>query len=212
MNNKIKLPSWLPPIIDINKYSSIIDFINDIYTIFENDFKDPNNPIMFNGKIVKYALVYTYQKCDKLQQQGFNNCDNMAFNCKNCPYVGKEDIFNHITTKDFKKDSKNQIRTPGIFQEERAVRIHWIKHIIQNYQQPEVFYYNEFDEATNSYNHCFWLKNQKYFVVVREEHNGRLFLTSAYYLFNRDATSRIRLGYKKYKKFILTKKTPSIKV
>lgn len=210
MPDNTPLPNWLPPILNPNEFPTIIEFIKHLYCIFENDFMDPNNPLIFNNKIVKYSLLKLYTRCEKLQAKGFLNCRNVHYNCTNCPYVEKEDIFNHITCKDFNKNSKNQIRTPGIFEEARAVRIHWIKHIINNYKQIEVYYYQDFDVAENALNHCFWLKEQKYFVVIREDEKGKLFLTTAYYLYDRKGTSRIRKAYKKYCRFLKenAKKTP----
>ena len=199
------IPKWLPPAFDLNNFSSIIDFINHSYTIFKNDFMDPKNPLVFKNKIVKYAPAKLNKKCNKLIMQGFKNCNNQFYDCSNCPYKDKEDIFNHITTKDFKKNSKSNIRTPGIFEINRAIRIHWIRILVENYKKQEVRYYEEFDSAENAVNHCFWLKTQKYFVVIREDKKGRLFLTTAYFLYNKDGTDRIKKAYKKYKKN--TKKT-----
>lgn len=204
-DNIISFPKWLPPPFKIKDFVSEIDFINHLYTIFENDFMNPDNPLIFDGKIVKYSPVKLYKRCEKLLKKGFQSCNNKNFNCTNCPYVEKEDIFNHLTTKDFVKNSKSCIRTPGIFEPNRAVRMHWIRIIIENYAKAEVSYYQEFDTAENAINHCFWLKDQKYLTVVREDKTGRLFLTTSYYLYDKNGTDRMRKAYKRYN--ASTKKT-----
>lgn len=130
----------LPPLIDINKFyfNKKFDeagFIEYAYSKFKEDFII--NSTMFQGNI-----VFVQPKVLDCFNCGFN-CNN-KFDCKNCPWANKEDIFQHITSdkdvnlqlsREYKRTIKGKrlhTRTPGIFSKERTQRIRWIKYIIEN--------------------------------------------------------------------------------
>ena len=184
---------WLPPKADLNNYNTVIDLIKYLYSIFEKDFKNTKNHIIFNGQNVKYSYLPLHTRCSILTEKE-QTCNNSEFNCKNCPYIDKEDIFNHITCSELSKD----IRTPGIFELERAIRVSWIRPIIENcnIDHPSIKYYESIVDG--QLRKCFWLNVEKYLVILTEDNNKDLFLTSAYYLYNRKKSDRARRDYKKY--------------
>lgn len=192
---------WLPPKLNIKNYDNTIEMVSDLYKIFEKDFKDKTNPLIFKGKKVRIASLLLHVRCTKLTDSGIN-CQNIFYNCSNCPYVNKEDIFNHITCSEL----NSKIRTPGIFELERAIRLPWIRAIIENCnnEHSSIRYYEAV--VNNSIRKCFWLNIEKYLVILTEGENDDLFLTSAYYLYNRKRSDRVNRDYKKYCRNI--KKTP----
>ncbi len=190
---------WLPEVIDHMQFKTHNDFIGHLYSIFEKDFKDSKNPIILDNKIVKYALKNLYVSCEKILDKNLN-CKNISYNCSECPYVDKEDIFNHITCKELSK--KLNIRTPGIFELQRAIRINWIRPIIENKNDSDVLYYETYRE--NFLKKCFWLKKEKYIVILTVDRKERLFLTSGYYHYNKEGAKGINRDYKDY---IKAKKT-----
>lgn len=183
---------WLPPPVDFTLYKDQVELVHDLYKIFEIDFKSPQNYLYFDNRQVGCAPLLLYYKCEKFLEQ-FDSCEN-EYQCKNCPYVMYEDIFNHLTCRDFKKSN---FRTPGIFEAERAKRINWIRPIIENVSSPEVYYYKVIIDGVLK--HGFWLKTEYYAVFISEDAQGRLFLNTGYYLYNRKGADRINRDYKRYK-------------
>ena len=192
---------WLPQKLNIENYNSIIELVSDLYKVFEKDFKQKTNSLIFNGKEIRIASLPLHIRCEKLTDLGMD-CQNTSYNCSNCPYINKEDIFNHITCSEL----NSKFRTPGIFELERAVRLPWIRAIIENCdnEHTSIRYYEAI--VKNSLRKCFWLNAEKYLVILTEGENGDLFLTSAYYLYNRKRSDRANRDYKAYCKNI--KKTP----
>lgn len=182
---------WLPQKLNLTDFSDINDFIKHLYFIFEQDFKN-NGPVYFGGKPVLINDLPLYVRCEKLLQKGLT-CNN-KYSCDNCVFVDKEDIFNHITCR----EQSDAMRTPGIFEEERASRLPWIKHIIENCnkEHPSIKYYETTVKGNNRI--CFWLEIEKFLVILTEDNEGRLYLTSAYYLYNRKKSDRPRSDYKKF--------------
>lgn len=186
--------SWLPKVIDLTCFNSVSEKVGFLYQVFENDLKNKENPLFFDGREVKVHPNALSNKCLSFLETN-TTCDN-EYQCATCPYILYEDIFNHITTKQNKKLSAD-FRTPGIFSEERAIRINWIRPIIENVNSSsDVLYYQTITKS--QLKHCFWLKKEKYLVILVENNKGDLYLNTAYYLYDRKMTSRIRLEYKKY--------------
>ena len=84
----------------------------------------------------------------------------------------KEQSFWHVTTRDY---FKNGNRDP---EGDRLVRIRWIKACIENYGHPKICYF-VFPEGTGKMRHYFWVKEEKYLVVL-EEFKTHFFLVTAY--------------------------------
>lgn len=182
---------WLPKKLDLKDFPDINSFIKYLYFIFEKDFKN-NGPIYFEGRPVLISNLPLHIRCNNLLQKGLT-CNN-EYSCRNCIFVDKEDIFNHITCR----EQNDTIRTPGVFEKERASRLPWIKYIIENCndEHPSIKYYETTVRGNNR--KCFWLEIEKFLVVLTEDTQGRLYLTSAYYLYNRKSSDRPRNDYKKF--------------
>lgn len=182
---------WLPEKLNLANFPDINSFIKYLYFIFEEDFKN-NEPVYFEGKPVLINNLPLHVRCEKLLQKGLT-CNN-EYNCNNCIFVDKEDIFNHITCR----EQNDIIRTPGIFEEERASRLPWIKCIIENCNEthPSIKYYETTVKGNNR--KCFWLEIEKFLVILTEDKKGLLYLTSAYYLYNRKSSDRPRRDYKNF--------------
>ncbi len=184
------MPSWLPNTIDYNKYKNIQEFIDEIYNIFITDFHIKK--IKFNDKYI--GLAQKLLSCTPNE-----NCYSAEYNCSNCPFQGKLDIFNHVITGKI-----NTYRTPGKFNLKRAVRIHWIKYIIDNYKNG-VCYFNE--QTRKGLNHYFWLVNEKFIVIFIETKTHKYFLKTAFYI---DKPTYEHKFQKKYETYLLKKSTIKI--
>lgn len=181
---------WLPEIIDdkdfqceegIN-YSSLIE---TAYTYFVMDFCNPTSPILFKNK--KVVICEKLLDCFLLK---IKDCYNsMYYNCPNCNFQNKFDIFNHISTDDYyllhkknpsinvpklkvKKRNRKIPRTPGQFNLERLKRIVWIKAIIENCNDTKnvKIYENTFTDKNNHkttlIDVTFVLKQEKYKIAI----------------------------------------------
>lgn len=179
--------NWLPKIINQNNYANIQAFIDDIYNIFTTDFFI--NRIVFEGKQVNIATKLLNCKPE-------DNCKSIEYNCDNCPFQNKFDIFNHIITGKI-----NTYRTPGKFRLERAERIHWIKPIIDNYKNG-VLYFNY--PTKKGIEHYFWLKTHDFIVIFIEKKSKKCYLKTAFYI--DDKTYEKKFG-QMYKYYILKKPT-----
>lgn len=143
--------AWLPEIINEKDFqnSEIIDYsllIENAYNYFVMDFCNPTAPVLYENK--KVVICEKQLDCSSLKIQDCYN--SVYYNCKNCSFQNKFDIFNHICTDDYyllhKRDSSINVpklkikkrnnrkipRTPGRFNLERLKRVVWIKSIIEN--------------------------------------------------------------------------------
>lgn len=164
--------SWLPALIDDTQFQNHNDFVNHLYCIFERDFKDRSNPVVFEQTIVQYASKIV--DCSMYVHQG--HCGNYQYKCLNCSYKGREDIFNHLTCYE-----NNNKRRPGIFDLQRSIRIEWIKPIIENYQDTNILFWEEPYE-NRGFTLYFWLKDLDYLVILRRTKNNLLFLTTGFFV------------------------------
>ena len=162
----------LPPLIDNSKFDNHYDFLNYVYSVFEKDFKDRNNPVLFCGHKIK--IFPEILNCNRVMPNG---CNNPKYSCLECFYKEKEETFNHLTTEKF----SSRIRTPGKFEVERTKRFSWIKSIIESYylNHSEILYWTE--EEIGYTKIKLWLKTKK-FVVIIKKRNNNYFLLTAYYL------------------------------
>lgn len=158
MNNK----SFLPDLIDVNQYETFNEFIEELFYILYNQFFVEK--IRFNGKFVK--INKTPLKCTQN-----DNCNSVEYSCNHCPFQGKYERFNHIVT-----GLNENTRTPGKYKESRAIRVHWIKYIIENVQSEKILY---FKKGTK---HYFWAKYVSYIVIIKETPKGDYYLITAFYI------------------------------
>jgi hypothetical protein len=185
---------WLPQLIDHTQYKNHNDFVNFLYSIFERDIK--HNPPKFQNQRVGHARKIL--DCSQFEEEG--HCGNLKYNCSNCAFEAKEDIFNHLTCH----DNLNQ-RIPGLFDLPRAIRIEWIKKLIENHTESDVLYFEDpyKNKATTLY---FWIKSKEYIVIVRKTKKNKLFLTTAFYV---DKTSNYARNLEKKYIAYNGKKTPT---
>lgn len=141
---------WLPSIIDINKFKvngkiNYSKLIEETFNLFIMDFYNETTPVFFERKKVVFSKKIL--DCSELK---IRTCYNEEYYCcEDCKYKDYFDIFNHISTDDYKylhkmdssikvpkykkrKNNKKIPRTPGKFNIERLIRICWIKAIIEN--------------------------------------------------------------------------------
>lgn len=169
---------FLPAIIEIDKYKTFNDFIEDLFYIFYNQFFV--DKIRFNGKFVQIAT--NTLKCTQN-----DNCGSIEYTCSNCPFKGKYDRFNHIVT-----GLNENTRAPGKYKESRAIRAHWIKPIIENVNDEQIFYFKK------GFKHYFWAKEDSYIVIVNENKKGQYFLSTAFVIDDETYYKRYEKEYQKY--------------
>lgn len=87
-------------------------------------------------------------------------------------YDGKEDCFWHVVTREF--EPGNPREADG----ERAVRVHWIRPLIDNHTNSIVTYFTS-PTAKDRIRHYFWLKEDTYLIIL-EETPKRLHIVTAY--------------------------------
>jgi len=119
--------SWLSDLTNPDNYSGDFNlFIQELYGIFERDLKP--NSIFIDGIRVKCCDTYNVNNkletdCRKYFKAG---CNNTNYNC-NCFFRDKEKEFNHLMTKGqdlfVPPRTKIENQRPGIFDEERAMRL-----------------------------------------------------------------------------------------
>lgn len=171
---------FLPDLIDVRKYKTFNDFIEELFYIVYNQFFVEK--IKFNGKFVK--INQTPLKCTQN-----DDCESVEYSCEHCPFQGKYERFNHIVT-----GLNENTRTPGRYKESRAIRVHWIKYIIENVKNEKIFY---FQKGTK---HYFWAKEYSYIVIIKETKKGDYYLVTAFYIDDKTYEFRYEEDYIKYKK------------
>jgi len=93
--------------------------------------------------------------------------DKASFNreFKGCP-----ETFVHLITRESKMKGQR------MFDRERANRLHWIKPILVNYQDPRIKYYEYLDEKGIAKKH-FWFEEFNFMVVLKPIGNDLLVVT-----------------------------------
>lgn len=130
--------------------------IDGLFAYYLRDFFD--NPFQCNGIDVKVkSELYRNHVADGLPDF----------------YCGYHEKFVHLLTREVsgKKVVHSKKR---IFKENRANRIHWIKPILQNWQDNRITYFH-FLESDGSINEYFWYKAKDYIVILEK-------VTPDYYL------------------------------
>jgi hypothetical protein len=85
---------------------------------------------------------------------------------------GREKTFWHVITRDITKTGNREAEL------QRAVRVHWIGPILENYAHPNVTYFR-YPEGSGRLRYYFWLRSDNYLVIL-EETARRFFLVTAY--------------------------------
>ena len=86
-------------------------------------------------------------------------------------YANYYEKFVHLITR---KNYKTKRRE---FQPERAVRIHWIKVVLENYESNLITYF-KFKEADGSIWDYFWYKKKNYMVILEKINSEFLLITA----------------------------------
>lgn len=170
------------------KVFDFIGFIEYVYSVFKANFID--NEVLFQGNRVNvHPKMLDCSNCG-------NKCNN-DITCEDCPWKGKEDIFQHITSdedpnlklaKKYKKSrGKKRLhkRTPGVFNAERARRIIWIKETIENAPSNDIFINTTTDINNKNEEKVRIYDKQRDFLVVLSrtklsDGNKIVYLNSAY--------------------------------
>lgn len=169
--------------------------LEDAYAKLIDDFE--NTKVHFEG----FRVILDPKKLDCSVCN--YNCINDFCECLDCPWAGKLDIFQHITSnedptlkerltsearKRLKKKLKSnpyaKIRTPGEFSSSRTLRIPWIKYIIEHSDDPDIQIVRK---AINSQKTKIKLYNKKvnYLVIISQTRLStgfvEMYLNSAYH-------------------------------
>ncbi len=79
--------------------------------------------------------------------------------------------FWHMTTRDYAKDGN---RSPEL---QRAVRIRWIRFVIEYFKHPEIDYY-QYLEGNGRVRHYFWVPTRNYIVILEATKTAYVFRTA----------------------------------
>lgn len=208
-------PEWLPtPINQLISNSDIFFLTEYYYKIFKQDLFDAQ--LIFESKniVINSPLFY----CDKKFVKTGKNCNNTLFNCCNCIFKNKEELFCHIISK---RDDKiipllksryrnyQKSRVPGIFVISRLEKVRWIPAIINEYKKnypKEILYFDDIEtKGSRERIIYFWLKNQNFVIVLGEnfwdsKQKDILYLKTAYVVDEDTTKYMLSRKYKKYKK------------
>jgi len=170
---------WLPAIMPISLYrNNVCDYLDSQYRVFLKDFMNSSKPLLFEG-----IPVYIEDKLLDCSNCNFK-CNNTHFKCEKCPYLDKYEIFQHITSdKDLslvldkkyikncnKRKKKLNKRVPGIYNNNRTSKIHWIRKIIENHSDTDnvKFFKAPDKDDINVINKYFWLYEKQFTVILAE--------------------------------------------
>lgn len=122
------------------------DQLAQLEAIFQKDFVD--EAFAINGCTVKIV-------------------NKASFNQE---FKGYPETFVHLITRESKMKGQR------MFDKERANRVHWIKPILVNFQNPRIKYYEYLDEKGIMKKH-FWFQESDFMVVLKPIGNDLLIVT-----------------------------------
>ena len=157
---------------DIASDSPTAEQTYKMYGIFLNDFKKTTTTVF--GK----QIIINEEKS------------------KHPLFKGKFETFAHLVTRESTYSKKRN------YDYQRANRIHWIKPILENYEDERILHFERLnDKKVNQ--HFFWYKERNFIIILREIKPNLLLVTS--YCVDKD-------NFVKYKKWywenLEQKKTP----
>ncbi len=123
------------------------DQLFTMYGIFLNDFH--KTPLLHKGR-------------------------NITFNknvSKHPLFKGKYQGFVHLITRDSKYTDRRR------YDRDRANRVHWVKHILDNWQNPEVSYFEEHN-SDGDLQYFYWVQSLNFIIILREVTPNLLLVTS----------------------------------
>lgn len=121
-----------------------------MYTMYGHYLKDiVNNPLVING------ITLT-----------FNSNASRHPICR-----GKHQCFEHIITRESKHSGKRN------FDPERANKIHWIRPILENVNDPRIKYFEAINDD-NENQQFYWYEEMSFIIILREIAPDLLLITS----------------------------------
>lgn len=141
-----------------------------MFTMYGHYLNDiVKNPIVING------IILTFNK----------NASRHPV-CK-----GKHQCFEHIITRESKHSKKRN------FDRERANKIHWIRPILENVNDPRIKYFEAINDD-NENQQFYWFEEMNFIIILREITPNLLLITS----FSVDKEERygFKKKYEEYKK------------
>lgn len=152
---------------DLNIDGPTNDQLYRIYGIYLDDIV--KNPIVISGRVLKY--------------------NNRKSRHPICP--GKHQTFEHIITRESKISGKRN------FDKERANKIHWIRPILENIDDPRIKYFERVNnEGKNQL--FYWYEEKSFIVIVREIEPDILLITS--FVVDKDERYCFRKWYGEFNK------------
>jgi hypothetical protein len=118
-----------------------------------------------------YGIFLTHFHKTPLQHRG----KKVVFNTnssKHPLFKGKVQGFVHLITRENKYNDKRQ------YDRDRANRMHWVKPILENWENPKVSYFEQHNKD-GELQYFYWLQAHSFVVILREL-NPDLLLVTAY--------------------------------
>ena len=103
---------------------------------------------------------------------------------------GKHQCFEHIITRESKLSGKRN------FDPERANKIHWIKPILENVNDPRIRYFEAINDD-NENQQFYWYEEMNFVVILRELNPNLLLITS--FSIDKEERYGFKKKYKEYK-------------
>lgn len=104
---------------------------------------------------------------------------------------GKHQCFEHIITRESKHSGKRN------FDPERANKIHWIRPILENFDDPKIKYFEALnDDGKNQL--FYWYEEKDFIIILREIIPSLLLITS--FCIDKEERYGLKKRYENYKK------------
>lgn len=141
--------------------------LDDLEDLFEDlSIDGPDKAQMFT--------MYGHYLNDIVKNPLVINGITLAFNTNASRHPickGKHQCFEHIITRESKHSGKRN------FDRERANKIHWIKPILENVNDPRIKYFEAINDD-NENQQFYWYEEMNFVVILRELNPNLLLITS----------------------------------
>ncbi len=144
--------------------------LHDLDLLFDEaelDFDGPSSGQLFRIYGIFLADFYKTTLIHRGKNILFNKNKSNHPACK-----GKYQGFEHLITR------KNEYTNRRQYDRDRANRIHWIKPILENWESPQVSYFEEANKD-GEVQYFYWVQALSFIVILREL-NADLLLVTAY--------------------------------
>lgn len=205
---------WLPETDTWEKFDNLNDCIDYYYSEYIKTLKEPEETLTFLDLEVKIK-TRAFSCFNELKTKTQNGkCGNTLFNCKNCPFLKKDEMFFHIVSNKnneineqlSRSKRKENNRVPGLFAKQRLIHVSWVRKIIEEYKKtknPDIRYFeSKIDEYSNEHIIYFWVYKKNYIVIIgknlRNKQENYFYLKSAYTITSDDDYKKFERLYNKY--------------